>query len=97
MKLYINEIRKRKKVTQAELARRMGISIYAVKRLCYEGKKGRELRVNTVARIAEALDVPIWRLLYHPSVTLKQELEEAQIKCPRCGKKMSVRLDVVVK
>lgn len=97
MKIYVNEVRKRRKVTQKELARRMGLSLTSVKRLCYDGAKGRELRVNTVARIAEALDVPVWRLLYHPSISLKQELEEAEIKCPRCGKKIAVRLDVVVK
>lgn len=67
--LYIKEIMEEKGLSIIDLAEKLGISRQAVKKQI-EGK----LLVETAARIAKALDVPLWRLFAPDSV--KDTVEE---------------------
>ena len=82
----IKEIRKRKGITQVELAKRLGISQGAIQKL-ETGERGLDL--DWMEKIAKALEVKPWELLpkdMQPNITP----EEAEIlKAVRKAKEVS--------
>lgn len=80
----IKELLKEKNVTQQDLADRLGVTrISIVKTLA--GNPSQE----TLERIANALEVPIWQLFVSP-----QELqrENHSLVCPKCGTPLEFKI-----
>lgn len=80
----IKELLKEKNVTQQDLADRLGVTrISIVKTLA--GNPSQE----TLERIANALDVPMWQLFVSP-----QELqrENHSLVCPKCGTPLELKI-----
>lgn len=80
----IKELLKEKNVTQQDLADRLGVTrISIVKTLA--GNPSQE----TLERIANALEVPIWQLFVSP-----QELqrENHSLVCPKCGTPLELKI-----
>lgn len=80
----IKELLKEKNVTQQDLADRLGVTrISIVKTLA--GNPSQE----TLERIANALEVPIWQLFISP-----QELqrENHSLVCPKCGTPLELKI-----
>lgn len=81
----IKELLKEKNVTQQDLADRLGVTrISIVKTLA--GNPSQE----TLERIANALEVPIWQLFVSP-----QELqrENHSLVCPKCGTPLELKIN----
>lgn len=85
----IKAVRKRKNLTQQELAQRAGIAINSLR--LYEGNK-REPKVETVQRIADAMFVNLFDLIElkagnDENQTLLQSLRDAVEQARKEGKK----------
>lgn len=72
----VQELRKAAKLTQAELARRAGISLTTLNEL--ETRQCRDVRLSTLSQIASVLNTPVARLLQVPDVRLSQS-EQTQL------------------
>ncbi len=80
----IKELLKEKNVTQQDLADRLGVTrISIVKTLA--GNPSQE----TLERIANALDVPIWQLFVSPQELQK---ENHSLVCPKCGTPLELKI-----
>jgi transcriptional regulator with XRE-family HTH domain len=80
----IKELLKEKNITQQELADKLGVTrVSIVKTLA--GNPSQE----TLERIANALDVPMWQLFASP-----QELqrENHSLVCPKCGTPLELKI-----
>lgn len=71
----IIEIRKEKGINQEIIAEALGIDVSAVSNI---EKKKRELKVNELAKIANALDVDVLYLLTYPEMYIRKA--EAQFE-----------------
>lgn len=81
--VYIKEILKEKGWSVEQLANELGISRQALSRQI----KGK-LLVETAERIANTLDVPLWRL-FIPSERIP---DGGTLVCPHCGKPIAIEL-----
>lgn len=80
----IKELLKEKNVTQQDLADRLGVTrISIVKTLA--GNPSQE----TLERIANALEVPIWQLFVSPQ---KLQRENHSLVCPKCGTPLELKI-----
>ncbi|MCI9608517.1 MAG: helix-turn-helix transcriptional regulator [Muribaculaceae bacterium] len=80
----IKEILKEKGVTQQELANRLGVTrMSIVKTLA--GNPSQE----TLERIADALNIPIWQLFISPE---EIQREKGQLICPNCGVALELKI-----
>jgi len=88
----IKEIRKRKNITQVELAKRLGISQGAIQKL-EAGERGLDL--EWIEKISKALDVKPWELLpkdMQPDIS-PDEMEI--IRAVRKAKEVTAKTDEV--
>lgn len=82
--MRIKEILKEKNMTVQELADKMNVSRQALSRQI-NGK----LLVETAQNIADALDVPLWKLFKDDTEVIANE---PKITCPYCGHELSIDL-----
>lgn len=85
MKLRIKEICDRKGITVRSIAEKVEISVPGLYNIA-NGKINPSS--NTLERIADALDVPLWQLLISPDEINKPT---NQMICPECGAKLELR------
>lgn len=94
--LYIKEVMKEKGIMSKTLQEALGMAQTSVS---YIINNKANPSFDTLVRIAEILDVPIWRLFYKET---PKELQSEQpsipqsqaIICPHCGKPINVKLEV---
>lgn len=80
----IKELLKEKNITQQELADKLGVTrVSIVKTLA--GNPSQE----TLERIANALDVPMWQLFASPQELQK---ENHSLVCPKCGTPLELKI-----
>lgn len=73
-------LREKKKVTQAELAKSIGVSRQAI---CMWEKNKREIGLSALNKIAEVLDVPIHRIIGGVNMAKKNEKKvKFELKAP---------------
>lgn len=79
----VRQIRKMKGITQGQLASLTGLSTMSIRR--YEGGE-RIITEDTLQRISEALEVPVWELLDHEnSVKFREEFAKNLPVQPDCA------------
>lgn len=91
--LYIKEVMKEKGITSKMLQNELGVT-QATASYLVNGKTNPSL--DTLQRIAEILEVPIWRLFY---AEVPERLQErpatsgSTLTCPHCGKRIGIKLE----
>lgn len=91
--LYIKEVMKEKSITSKMLQNKLGVTQATVSYIV-NGKTNPSL--DTLQRIAEILEVPIWRLFY---AMVPEQLQEqpsangAALICPHCGNPISIKVE----
>lgn len=80
--LRVKEIAKEKGITMQVLAKRMGITQPGLSMLL-----NRNLTLQKLCDIAEALEVPVSELFTKPGN------DSAKIVCPHCGKSISLKIE----
>lgn len=75
----IIQVLKQHKVTQVELAERLGISRQAL-----DVSLNRDMRVSTLERIAQALDITVGELYGEG---------RASCRCPHCGAEINIKIE----
>lgn len=83
MQTRIKEIMIEKEVSSVSLAETIGVSKVTISNLINNKTMP---SVDTLDKIAYALDVPIWQLFASPEEV--QECDENIITCPHCGGKI---------
>lgn len=68
MKTRVKEVASKKGVTQKELAKRLGVSLFTAKYYY----KSEVLSMETIKKIASALDCPIWELITSEKEVLRE-------------------------
>lgn len=90
----ITKLLKEKNLTKAAFAERVGIASQNVNKTLANPTE------QTIIKIAEALDVPVWRLFADPAEVGKQDdtagNESGTILCPGCGKRIIITAKVEV-
>lgn len=93
--LYIKEVMKEKGIMSKTLQEALGMAQTSVS---YIINNKANPSFDTLVRIAEILDVPIWRLFYKET---PKELQPEQpsvphspaIICPHCGKPINIKIE----
>lgn len=87
--LYIKEVMREKGIMSKTLQEALGMTQASVS---YIVNNKTNPSLDTLQRIAEILEVPIWRLFYKET---PKELQPAQpsIVCPHCGKPINIKVD----
>lgn len=83
--MRIKDVLKEKGLKQQDLAKKMGISLSAVKQMLGADS----LTTSTLERIAAAIDVPVWQFFISPDDLAKQTGGNT-ICCPHCGKPLKI-------
>ena len=87
--LYMNRIEsilKEKGIKKIRFAEMMDINKQNVNQLF------RNPTLNTLEKIADVLDVPVWQLLVSPEALNASSEKENEMVCPHCGKPIKVGL-----
>ena len=92
MNQIIKDLIKGKGYTQITLADKIGFSRGSL----YQTLNGNP-SVSSLQRIADALEVPMWRL-FATEEEVKQEITpdpvQGAFRCPKCGAKMRIQIEV---
>lgn len=88
--MRIKEVLKEKRVTQKELAERMGISLSAVKQMVGASS----LTTDTLRKMAEALEVEIWEFFTTSQHIASSTPNSTTEPCPHCGKPITIRTSI---
>lgn len=80
---------KEKGITQQELANRLGITRSAVVKIL-TGNPSQE----TLKKIANILDVPMWQLFASPYEVNSIPTNDLKIICPHCNKGISLKINI---
>ena len=88
MELRVKDICKEKGLLFKELADKIGISDVGLRKQV-QGNPS----LKTLETIAEALDVPVWKLLVSEKEV--QSADSNTISCPHCGKPISIKIEAV--
>lgn len=92
MKLRVTEITKQQGLTLKDLADKINVSRQSLANTLLKGNP----TIETLSKIATALEVPIWQLLVSPEeVQLPSNVHS--IKCPHCGNEFPVSVNVELK
>ena len=88
VKQNIMQILREKRVSQKELAERLGVSANSISMTLSNNSP----RLSTLERIAECLDVPLVSLLGGGDVAVVETREESKqgLYCPHCGKPLTL-------
>lgn len=92
----IRKILKEKRMTQPQLAGRLGISVQSVKNAI---GRGNNVNVPTMMSYAEALEVPLWYLCIDDDSEVQEFLTGEKVKqndntvyvCPVCGSELHTK------
>lgn len=87
MKTRLKEIMAEKGIMSKTLAEAMGVSLVSVSTLI----NGKVNNLDTLAKAANALNVPMWQLFASPEEI--QDDSFLRLKCPHCGKPITLRLE----
>ena len=85
----IKDILKEKGITQQELADRLGVTRSAIVKTL-AGNPSQE----TLERIANILDVPMWQLCASPKEVSNIKGNNIEINCPHCNKIISLSIEI---
>lgn len=93
--LYIKEVMKEKGIMSKTLQEALGMAQTSVS---YIINNKTNPSFDTLVRIAEILEVPIWRLFYKetPKELLSEQPSIPQsptLTCPHCGKRIGIKLE----
>lgn len=88
MKTRLKEILQEKGMMSKTLAKKIGISEVSVSALA----NGKSNNLETLAKAARCLDVPIWQLFAAPADFCENRSCEikSETKCPHCGKSITI-------
>ena len=89
MEVYIKNVMQQQGVSTKQLAERLKKSPQYVSNIVNGGKN---LSMNTLQEVANALGVPTWRLLAPDGVGERTTDGLAQV-CPHCGKPITVKIE----
>lgn len=89
MELRIKDVLKEKKVTVVSLAGMIGITQPNMSNIV-NGKSTPSL--ETLEKIATALDVPMWQLLASPE-EVQPKKDGISLICPHCGKSINIKVE----
>lgn len=85
--MIIKEVCKEKGITVSQLAEKMGIKQESLSRAINGNPT-----LETLGKIANALDVPMWQLFATPN-ELHVQSNAASIACPHCGKPITIKAE----
>lgn len=91
MKLRIKEILLDKGKTAAWLSREIGITDVNTRNIVNGSVKP---KLDTLERIASALDVPVWQLFASPEEVKESEMT---VTCPKCHAVIPVEIEIRMK
>ena len=89
MKVRIKEIMVEKGVSSVSLADIIGVSKVTVSNLINNKTMP---SVETLEKIATALNVPMWQLFASPK-EIQPQSDGFSITCPNCGKSIKIKVD----
>ena len=91
MKTRLKELMQEKGMMSKTLAEKIGISEVSVSALV----NGKSNNLDTLAKAAQCLGVPLWQLFVDPSEVIAQanQCEERQeTRCPHCGELLHITI-----
>ena len=91
MELRVKEITKSKGLTMQQLSEKLGVTRDTLTR----NVNGNPI-IETLSKIATALEVPIWQLFASPE-EVQLPSNAHSIKCPHCGNEFLVSVNVELK
>ena len=86
----IKTLLKELNLTQRDLADKMGQQVQSVKQMLNKPS----LRTDTLKRIADALEVPMWQLFVSREEVLNENKNEVVGVCPHCGKPFTIKTTI---
>lgn len=92
MKYRIKEICDEKGIKVNSLTETVGITLPALYNIV-NGKMSP--KVETLVKIAEALNVPLWQLFASPEEVRKETETAGNYVCPKCGAKLEIEIKEV--
>mgnify|MGYP001100074918 CR=1 FL=1 len=92
MKLRVTEITKQQGLTLKDLADKINVSRQSLANTLLKGNP----TIETLSKIATALEVPIWQLLVSPE-EVQLPSNTLSVKCPHCGNEFPVSVNVELK
>ena len=92
MKLRVTEITKQQGLTLKDLADKINVSRQSLANTLLKGNP----TIETLSKIATALEVPIWQLLVSPE-EVQLPSNTLSVKCPHCGTEFPVSVNVELK
>lgn len=87
MKLRVTEITKQQGLTLQDLADKINVSRQSLANTLLKGNP----TIETLSKIATALEVPIWQLLVSPEEVAQQTKSDT---CPHCGQPIVVKTTI---
>ena len=91
MELRVKEITKSKGLTMQQLSEKLGVTRDTLTR-----NVNGNPTIETLSKIATALEVPIWQLLASPE-EVQLPSNAYSFKCPHCGNEFPVSVNVELK
>ena len=91
MELRVKEITKSKGLTMQQLSEKLGVTRDTLTR-----NVNGNPTIETLSKIATALEVPIWQLLASPE-EVQLPSNAHSIKCPHCGNEFPFSVNVELK
>lgn len=91
MELRVKEITKSKGLTMQQLSEKLGVTRDTLTR-----NVNGNPTIETLSKIATALEVPIWQLFASPE-EVQPTSNVHSIKCPKCGNEFPVSVNVELK
>ena len=85
--MIIKEVWKEKGITVSQLAEKMGIKQESLSRAINGNPT-----LETLGKIANALDIPMWQLFASPNEVHSQG-NTTGITCPHCGKNINIKVE----
>lgn len=92
MKLRVTEITKQQGLTLKDLADKINVSRQSLANTLLKGNP----TIETLSKIATALEAPIWQLLVSPE-EVQLPSNDHSVKCPHCGNEFPVSVNVELK
>lgn len=83
MSIRLKEVLSEKGLSQKELAERLGISVVGMSKIATGNPT-----VDTLERIAKALDIEVWELFKK-----SEDDYSGSLKCPHCGHQLKISIE----
>ncbi len=82
----ISSILELKGISKSELAERLGIHNQNVNKMLKNPTEA------SIIKIANALDIAVWRLFASPEEVINENNNESSGVCPHCGKPITIKI-----